>query len=361
MKKTKVTVIRPFCDSPHERMDALLGEFLKRPEVSAEVWQRAEQLRPVRGGRIFFALELEDTGLNLEWCRMLARIRQDASFFRDSVGVVAVDGHSELYTKSVGRELVLTANLAGCLFPGRPLVEGTGSLHNFQVTAQNLGTDLWGAYQANFRELADRLLTFEPPRHEKPRVLVLHASIWETSNTLRLWQMVKEELEDIMEFREISLRNGEIYDCVGCPYTMCLHFSERGKCYYGGVMVEQVYPAVEECDALMMLCPNYNDALSANLCAFINRLTSLYRKRQFFEKYLYAIVVSGYSGGDILANQLISGLNMNKTFILPPNFVMMETTNAPGSIVHVGGIRERATAFAGAMRRQMLQKEETNS
>ncbi|MCD8011196.1 MAG: hypothetical protein LUF34_10660 [Lachnospiraceae bacterium] len=97
MKKTKVIVIRPFCDSPHERMDVLLGEFLARPEVSMEVWQRAEQLRPVQGGRIFFALDLEETGLNLEWCRMLARIRQDASFDRNWVGVVAVDGHAELY------------------------------------------------------------------------------------------------------------------------------------------------------------------------------------------------------------------------------------------------------------------------
>lgn len=30
-------------------------------------------------------------------------------------------------------------------------------------------------------------------------------------------------------------------------------------------MVEDVYPAVREADAIVMLCPNYNDALSANL------------------------------------------------------------------------------------------------
>ena len=41
-------------------------------------------------------------------------------------------------------------------------------------------------------------------------------------------------------------------------------------------MQEEVYPAVREADALVLLCPNYNDALSANLTAFINRLTALF-------------------------------------------------------------------------------------
>lgn len=55
-----------------------------------------------------------------------------------------------------------------------------------------------------------------------------------------------------------------------------------------------------------MLCPNYNDALSANLTAFINRLTSLFRTTRFYDKALFAVVVSGYSGSDIVAEQLIA-------------------------------------------------------
>ena len=47
-----------------------------------------------------------------------------------------------------------------------------------------------------------------------------------------------------------------------------------------------MYPAIMECDALVMLCPNYNDAISANLAAFINRLTALLRKTKFYDKYL---------------------------------------------------------------------------
>src|SRR5690606_33462561 len=143
-----------------------------------------------------------------------------------------------------------------------------------------------------------------------------------TSNTLALWKLVQKYLEDC-EITEISLRNGTVTDCIGCPYTTCLHFGERGNCIYGGVIVDQVYPAVANCDALVMVCPNYNDAISANLAAFINRLTALIKKTKLSDKYLFGLIVSGYSGGDIVAQQLISGLNMNKTFILPSRFAML--------------------------------------
>ncbi len=41
-----------------------------------------------------------------------------------------------------------------------------------------------------------------------------------------------------MRREEISLRNGTVVDCSGCPYETCLHFGEKGDCLYGGVMVE---------------------------------------------------------------------------------------------------------------------------
>ena len=102
-----------------------------------------------------------------------------------------------------------------------------------------------------------------------------------------------------------------------------------------------------------MLCPNYNDALSANLTAFINRLTALFRIIRFYDKALFAVVVSGYSGSDIVAEQLIAALNMNKTFYLPPRFALMETANAPGAAMKLPGIHERLRAFAAHMRRTL--------
>ena len=56
--------------------------------------------------------------------------------------------------------------------------------------------------------------------------------------------------------------------------------------------------------------------------------------------------ISGYSGGDLLARQLISALNMNKSFYLPPRFSLLETANERGSLVKLPGIEAQAAAFA---------------
>ena len=134
---------------------------------------------------------------------------------------------------------------------------------------------------------------------------------------------------------------------------MCLHYGEKGDCFYGGVMVQEVYPAIREADAVVLLCPNYNDALSANLTAAINRLTALYRTAPFTGKAVFAIVVSGYSGGDIVANQVVSALNMNKGFWLPSNFCLLETANDAGTAVALPGIEERLNRFTENILRQL--------
>lgn len=160
-----------------------------------------------------------------------------------------------------------------------------------------------------------------------------------------LWSQVREKLEGRCAIREIGLRNGTLSDCSGCPYTMCLHFGEQGGCFYGGVMQDEVYPAVRTADALVLLCPNYNDALSANLSAFINRLTALFRQTRFYHKAVFAIVVSGYSGGDVVARQVIAAMNMNKSFYLPQHFALIETANNPGQALALPGIQERLERF----------------
>ena len=161
--------------------------------------------------------------------------------------------------------------------------------------------------------------------------------------------MVSEDLGSHAEIEEISIRNGELTDCRGCKYEDCLHFGEKGRCFYGGVMVQEVYPAIREADALVLLCPNYNDALSANLTAAINRLTALYRTTSFADKAVFAIVVSGYSGGDIVACQAAGAMNMNKGFWLPANFCLLETANDKGEALALPGIQDRADRFAENM------------
>lgn len=265
-----------------------------------------------------------------------------------TVGAI-VDGQSDLYTKAVGRELIQSVNASGAACPGRALVEATGCLQNFSILARTQRLSVLEAYKREAKNLVRRLLQYEKPSFEEPLLLVLHAANRETSNTYMLWNMVKQYLHPNIRVHEITLRNQGIADCAGCSYSTCLHFGERGGCFYGGVIVDDVYPAVVDCHALMMLCPNYNDAMDANCTAFVNRLTALYRKMQFYDKSLFGIVVSGYSGGDIVARQLISSLSLNKTFQLPPQFCMMETANDPNTIAQAEGVEQRAKMFAHAV------------
>lgn len=341
-----ITLIHPAPDSgwAGQRLDGVLRHALAGQEF--QVVRRAEELSGLEGRRLLLALPLGDTGVNLEYTRMLSRLRREPKLLEGCTGGLIVDGAGELFTKSAASEAALTLNMAGCALVGRPLVEGTGSLANFAVQAKNLGAGLMGAYRHAAAELAGQVERFGFPKKERPEVLVLHASSHHTSNTMDLWSKVRERMEGRCDLREIGLRNGTLSDCSGCPYTMCLHFGEQGGCFYGGVMQDEVYPAVRAADALVLLCPNYNDALSANLTACINRLTALFRQTRFYDKAVFAVVVSGYSGGDTVARQVISAMNMNKSFYLPGRFALIETANDPGQALTLPGIEERLEGFA---------------
>lgn len=336
-----LTVILPY-NEYSESLKATLSPVLP----SGTVWRDpSEGLQGLQGRKLLFAVALDGAGCNLEYYKMLSVLRRDGGVLEGCTAGVVVTGVGELYTKDVARDLVLAANLAGCAFLGRPLVEATGSLRNFRVQAEINGTDEATAFRLALEELAERLSAWEGPPTVK-NVLALHASARATSNTLALWELVKAGFPEEVSVREVCLQNGTLADCIGCSYTACLHFGQGGGCFYGGPMVDEVFPAVKECDALVMLCANYNDALAANLTAFINRLTALFRQSRFYEKRLYGLIVSGYSGGDLLARQLISGLNMNKSFYLPPRFCMLETANEKGSLVKLPGIARRGRGFA---------------
>ena len=47
-----------------------------------------------------------------------------------------------------------------------------------------------------------------------------------------------------------------------------------------------------------------------------------------------------------MAQQIIGAMNMNKNFILPGNFALVETANDPGTIMNVEDIEEKARIFA---------------
>ena len=325
---------------------------------SKEFYAAAKDGR-LKNSRIIFAADLDESGVNIEAMKAIGYLNLNPTALDGSIGGVIIDGKGELYTKELGRRLVFAANMAGCVFPGKPLVEATGSLANFAVSAKLWETSLDGAYVKSCGLLAEKVASFKVPSADnsdcrinqsgdvrKPKILAIHAGSKATSNSFSLWREAASHLNDKAEIEEISIRNGQVLDCRGCKYEDCLHFGEQEGCFYGGVMVEKVYPAILKSDVLVLICPNYNDSVSANIMAFINRLTALFRTNDFSRKRIYAIVVSGYSGGDIVAQQIIGAISMNKNFILPPRFAMLETANDPGTALKLPGIKERAEAFA---------------
>ena len=323
-----LTIINPYCpeENKKERLETIVRHSVEGRSYDMLTTAEEVENADLRNRRVLFTVSLGESGINLSWYSIMKYLRLNSDAMEGSVGGVILDGNSELFTKSTGRSLVFTANRAGCTFPGRPLVEGTRTLKNYNIQAKNLQTDSMGAYIAAGRQLVENIMGFSQTRSEHPQILALHAGNSRTSNSFALWKMVKAHLPEC-GIREISLRNGQVMDCRGCSYEMCRHFGEEGSCFYGGTITKKVYPAILKCNALVMICPNYNDALGGNLTAFVNRMTALFTTNRFYDKSLFGVIVSGYSGGDIVAEQLISGLNMNKTFALPGRFAILETAN----------------------------------
>lgn len=354
---TELTVVRPVCElqDGKRRMEDVLEhvlEGLEKNGTDITLVEKASELNCIslKNRHVLFAVSLTEAGINMEYYRMLEHFRSNPDCLEGSYGGIIVDGRSELFTKALSRRLAFSANAAGCTFQGRPMVEATGDLKNFHVLSNIRRVDPGTVYVQQVKDLVYRLTEFGKekmlPQKEKLNVLVVHASSRKTSNTLLLWDKVRKNLEGKAVINEISLREGEIRECRGCRYEECLHYGEQGRCFYGGIITDQVYPAILDCDVLIMICPNYNDALNAHLTAFINRLTALFRAHDFSGKRVYALVVSGYSGGDIVAEQIIGALNFNKGFILPGRFAVIETANDPMSILEVPDIDEKAARLA---------------
>jgi multimeric flavodoxin WrbA len=299
-----------------------------------------------RNKKLIFAAELDAAGFSLPLFEFFSKLYDSGSdSLWGSEGMILVHSSSELYTKSTSANLIFLANQLGCRFMGHPVVEATTNLSNFLTWQKTMEMPLEDICLEQCKRTGKRFIEDNVSTLSNPKILVLHASSRKTSNTLLLWNMVKQNIEGCT-IQELHVENGRVLDCTGCSFKTCMHYSSQSSCFYGGFMVEEIYPAIENADALVWICPNYNDALSANLTAVINRITALYRKTPFYNKTLYSIIVSGNSGSDSIARQLIDALNINKGFRLPPRFTIMETANDPWSVTKIPDIGLRAQKFA---------------
>ncbi len=313
---------------------------------NAQIVENEVNLPNLENKKIIFAIELNDSGININLFKILLKLhKRGSSCLKGSTAIILIHSNTELYTKTTAQSIVLRTNQMGCRFPGRPIVEATGSLNNLMTMQKAMNIPIKDVLSESCKKLGKRLIDDNPTIIKKPNILILHASNRKTSNTLTLWDMVEEHMPNV-EITEIHIENGTVRDCIGCQYKTCKHYGKQTSCFYGGIMVEEIYPAILNSDAIIWICPNYNDAITANLTAVINRLTALFRKTKFYDKTIFGIIVSGHSGSDALAKQLISALNMNKTFRLPPYFALMATANDKGAIYNVPNIKQKAKDFA---------------
>ena len=183
-----------------------------------------EELTP--GGHLLFAVGMDAFGPGREFYALVRWLRQHPAALAGCTAGVVVDGAGELYTKQAAQALVMAANLAGCAFPGKPLVEGTGSLYNQHILAAQLGLSWEETYCRRVRELAQRVLAFQLPRFRQPRILMLHASDHLHSNTVWMGRQILAQLPATFTSQEVSLQNGTIQDCRGCSYTACKRVRE---------------------------------------------------------------------------------------------------------------------------------------
>lgn len=306
--------------------------------------------------KILFCLELNEFGFDLKMLTYLSFLfnskKERNDMFNGSTGALLVHSRTELYTKRAAQDMIFICNSLGCSFIGQPLVEATINLKNFLTWQKTLHHSLNYICLQMCEKLITRLMQNTLIILANPKLTVLFSTPHKTSNTMDLWKMVKKNLKGC-EFDEIQIENGKIHDCNGCSFKTCLHYSKQNTCFYGGAIVESVLHSIEMANTIVWLCPNYNDALSANITAMINRLTVLYRKINFHSKNIFCIIVSGNSGSDSIAKQLIGALNINKGFRLPRGAFLLETANDPLSILKVESINYTAQCFAQNMLKQI--------
>lgn len=326
------------------------AEYVKKLLQSAPIINSPSQ----NLSKKIFIIELDEVGDNAEAqhylkSQMLHFKSTGQCDFTDCIAALVVLSSDECYTKSYAKKFIFLANTMGCEFIGHPLVERVKDRRNFMTWSKVMEMPLSEIEKLQIERLIQRLDQYQTIEKEHLNFLVLHAGHKDISNTLMLWEKIKAPLvqhyKGTISIQELHVEEGKITDCYGCSFETCTYYSLESSCFYGGFVVESLFPSIEKADVIIWICPNYNDSISAKLMAVVNRLTALYRKISFNDKYILSVIVSGNSGNDSVAGQLIGALNINKGFRLPPQFAAMAIANDPGEILNVENLENRVSDY----------------
>ncbi len=337
--------------NPRKKTSKMLQDMISQfTHESHKIIQ--DELVDLNNKKILLAIDVDETLSDIGMLKFMKKlIKKDKNAFVDSHCGIICASTSELGTKDTCQDIIFLANSMGAIFIGHPMVEATKDLINFSTWQKVLSIPLRDILLERCKNLNERLRKFEFKKYEELDITVLYSTPNKISNSLDLWKMVKSNFDSAINIKEILIENGSIQDCKGCGYKVCTHYGKDNKCFYGGPMISDVLPAIEKSNAIVWICPNYNDAIAANLTAVMNRLTVLYNKKPFHDKVIFGIVVSGNSGGDSVAKQLIGALNLNKGFMLPPKAFLLATANDPKSIFNYKDVDKLAKEFSEEIKR----------
>jgi len=341
--------------SPNKYISPMLAKMVEvsTKGVNYTLVREVKNIENLKDKKLLFVSQVTEIGSDIPMLEFLSQlIKKENHCLKGCTGGILIHSLNENGTKRTAQDIIFTANNLGCEFIGHPVIEAISTLENFLTWKKTLDLTLEEICLKNSKELVERLLEDKKLGFKNPKFLVLYSSPHKTSNTLDLWRMISKYLKGY-DIKELLIEDGEVKDCHGCSYKLCSHYGKNNKCFYGGIMTEDVLPSIEAADIILWLCPNYNDAIAANLTAVINRLTVLYRQISFHHKLIFAVVVSGNSGSDSISKQLIGALNINKGFRLPPNFSIMAIANDPLAIYQVEDIKEKSKTFAEVLLKEI--------
>lgn len=321
--------------------------------------------------RLMVALSLGKEGINVAYLNFLSQLRSGTIDMKSSIAGMVVESAGTLYSKQSATELAFALNQAGCGLVGNPLVEATDTLTHFPENPdydhdQRLDyldpTDPLSAYIKAVSLLGQRIsgpgfrgrspLTGRPGM---PKILAVmpwgseDSNREEIGNVADLWGELRHRLAPFAQCQELSLRNEMILYCNDCESHHCGKYVVNQSCFYGGALSREGIAQIAQADAVLMLCPSFHNSLHAMQFAFIQQLSPLFLQCEFREKAVFALGVTPYASGDMLANQLITTLCLDYSFYLPPHFALLEIAKSPWEAITREGIEERLDKFAHGM------------